>query len=73
MFHRVYIHTNDRQAIGALVSAYSLKRNSAQPEAFDVEIIHTKDFPYLAEKEGQAFLRGGATRIWTMNDLQSFH
>ena len=72
MFHRVYIHTNDRQAVGALVSAYSLKRNSAQPETFNVEIINTKDFPYLAEKEGQAFLRGGTTRTWTMNDLQSF-
>ncbi len=69
---KVYIQSNERQWLGALVSAYSMKRNSAHPEAFDVEIMHVKDFPFLAEKEGQAFLRGGTRRIWRMEDLQSF-
>ena len=68
----VFIHTNERQWIGALVSQYSLKRNSANPDAFDVRIIHVKDFPFLAEREGQSFLRGGTTRVWRMSDLQSF-
>ena len=65
----VFIHTNERQWIGALVSQYSLKRNSANPDAFDVRIIHVKDFPFLAEREGQSFLRGGTTRVWRMSDL----
>lgn len=69
---KVFIQTNERQWLGALVSAYSLKRNSSTPDAFDVEIMHVKDFPFLYEKEGQPFLRGGTTRIWRMNDLQSF-
>jgi hypothetical protein len=68
----VFIHTNERQWIGALVSAYSLRRNSAHPDAFDVEIIHVKDHPFLWDKVGQPFLRGGTTRIWRMDDLQSF-
>jgi hypothetical protein len=69
---RVFIQTNERQLLGSLVSAYSLKRNSADPDAFDVEIMHTKDYPFLAAREGQEFLRGGTTRVWRMEDLQSF-
>jgi hypothetical protein len=69
---RVFIHTNEKQWVGALVSQYSLRRNSAHAEDFDVEILHVKDFPFLAEREGQPFLRGGAERVWRMDDLQSF-
>ncbi len=69
---KVYIQTNERQWLGALVSAYSMKRNSAHADAFDVEIMHVRDFPFLAAKEGQAFLRGGTSRAWSMQDLQSF-
>ena len=72
MEKKVFIQTNERQWLGALVSAYSLKRNSARPDDFDVEIMHVKDFPFLSEKENQPFLRGGSTRIWHMSDLQSF-
>jgi hypothetical protein len=69
---KVFIQTNDQQWLGALVSAYSLKRNSKDPEAFDVEIMHVRDYPFLSAKEGQEFLRGGTKRVWRMNDLQSF-
>jgi hypothetical protein len=72
MEKKVFIQTNERQWLGALVSAYSLKRNSARPDDFQVEIMHVKDFPFLSEKENQPFLRGGHTRIWHMSDLQSF-
>ena len=68
----VFIHTNERQWLGALVSQYSLKRNSGDPDAFDVQILHTRDFPYLQAREGDKFLRGGVERVWHMDDLQSF-
>ena len=68
----VFIHTNERQWLGALVSEYSFRRYSANPDQFDVRFIHTRDYPYLAAKEGQTFLRGGTTRVWHMDDLQSF-
>jgi hypothetical protein len=68
----VFIHTNDRQMIGALVSQYSLKRNSKSPDGFDVRILHTDDHPFLAAKEGKEFLRDGGKRVWRMADLQSF-
>jgi hypothetical protein len=68
----VFIHTNERQWLGALVAEYSFRRNSRSPEAFDVRFIHTRDYPFLREREGQDFLRGGTTRTWRMEDLQSF-
>ena len=68
----VFIHTNERQWLGALVAEYSFRHNSAHADAFDVRFIHTRDYPYLRAKEGQAFLRGGTTRVWRMDDLQSF-
>ena len=68
----VFIHTNERQWLGALVAEHALRRASARPEAFDVRFLHTRDHDYLAEREGQPFLRGGVERIWRMDDLQSF-
>jgi hypothetical protein len=68
----VFIHTNEKQWLGALVGEYALRRNSRHADKFDVRFIHTQDYRFLADKEGQAFLRGGATRIWHMDDLQSF-
>lgn len=69
---RVFIHTNERQWLGALVAAHALQRNSRHAGAFAVEFIHVKDHPFLAAREGQPFLRGGTTRVWRMDDLQSF-
>jgi len=68
----VFIHTNERQWLGALVAEYSYRRNSRHSDKFDVRFIHTRDYPFLREKEGQPFLRGGTTRVWRMDDLQSF-
>jgi hypothetical protein len=68
----VFVHTNHRQMVGALVSQYSLKRNSREPDAFDVRIIDTKDHAFLHAREGQYYLRDGVQRQWLMEDLQSF-
>ncbi len=68
----VFIHTNERQWLGALVGEYALRRNSRHADKFDVKFIHTRDYDFLRAKEGQTFLRGGATRVWHMEDLQSF-
>src|SRR3546814_19817599 len=68
----VFVHTNDRQMVGAIVSAYSLQRNASNPEAFDVRIIRQEDYPFFQAREGQSFLRAGGTRVWRNEDLQSF-
>lgn len=68
----VFIHTNERQIVGALVAQYALKRNSKSPDAFDVRILSTSDHPFLKAREGQRFKRDGVDRVWRMDDLQSF-
>jgi hypothetical protein len=68
----VFVHTNHRQMVGALVSQYSLQRNSRNSDAFDVRIIDTKDHPFLQAREGQLYLRDGVQRQWLIEDLQSF-
>lgn len=68
----VFIHTNHRQGVGAIVSRYSLKRNSAQPDQFDVRFIHTEDQQFMKDREGQLYLRDGDKRTWLNDDLQSF-
>jgi hypothetical protein len=72
MKNTVFIHTNDKQLIGAVVSAHSLKRHSADPESFDVKIIRREDYPFFADYEGRQFLRAGSKRRWRNDDLQSF-
>jgi hypothetical protein len=68
----VFIHTNDRQRIGALVAEYALRRNSAHADEFDVQILHREDHDFFAAHEGQRYLRDGRWRAWRNDDLQSF-
>lgn len=68
----IFIHTNHKQIVGALVSEYSMRRNSKQPDAFDIRIIQTRDYPFLRAREDQEYLRDGVTRRWHVEDLQSF-
>ncbi len=68
----VFIHTNHKQKLGAVVSRYSLYKNSAHADEFDVRFIEVQDFPCMAQREGQLYLRDGEMRPWLNNDLQSF-
>ena len=72
MDHCVFIHTNHKQMVGALVAKYALKRNSPNADRFDVQIIDTADYPWLQEHEGQMYLRDTVRRVWLNDDLQSF-
>ncbi|TDJ37001.1 MAG: hypothetical protein E2O54_16235 [Gammaproteobacteria bacterium] len=68
----VFIHTNHKQHLGALLSAHSLKARSASPDTFDVRLIEHKDQAFMRAREGQLFLRDGDKRTWLNDDLQSF-
>ncbi|WP_137390111.1 hypothetical protein [Rhodoligotrophos defluvii] len=72
MKNTVFIHTNAKQMVGALVAAHSLRRNSKSPDAFDVRIITQEDYPLFKSYEGKSFLRAGTQRVWVNDDLQSF-
>jgi hypothetical protein len=68
----VFIHTNPKQIVGALVARHALRSRSAAPERFDVRIIQTVDFPAFARFEGRSYLREGKQAVWRNDDLQSF-
>ncbi len=68
----VFIHTNDKQMLGALVSRYSLRRNSAHADRFDIRFIEAGAQAFMLEREGQLYLRDGEKRPWLNDDLQSF-
>jgi hypothetical protein len=70
--HKVFIHTNEKQLIGALVSAHSMKRNSASPDSFEVGLVQTEDFAWYTAFQGKSYLREGKQVEWDANDLQSF-
>ena len=72
MEYCVFIQTNHKQYLGALVAEYSLKRNSKHADKFDVRIMELKNYPFFQAKEGQIYLRDNAHRKWLNDDLQSF-
>lgn len=68
----VFIHTNHRQMLGAIIGKYALRRNCANSDQFDVRFIEVKDAPFMHAREGQLYQRDGDRRPWLNNDLQSF-
>ena len=71
MKNTVFIQANDRQMLGARISAHSYRRNARVPGAFDVKILDIRDHPRLLQR-GQTILRSGHIREWDPDDLQSF-
>jgi hypothetical protein len=68
----VFVHTNHKQWVGALVAEYALKRNSAHPDRFDTRIINIADYPFFKTHQDQNYLRGRLMWNWDNEDLQSF-
>src|SRR5437879_4720738 len=68
----VFIHTNDRQHLGALVAEHALRRNSARAADFDIRILRREDHAFFDAREGQHYLRDGRWRPRRNDDLQSF-
>ncbi|NND69762.1 MAG: hypothetical protein HKN19_19385, partial [Halioglobus sp.] len=68
----VFIHTNHKQMLGAIVSRFALKRRSQHADKFDVRFIEVKDHACMLEREGQEYRRDGEMRPWLNDDLQSF-
>ena len=69
----VFIHTNQKQYLGALVSLHSMKRNSRHADEFDVKLIEYETYQdFFAKYEGRTYSRDGDSRVWDKEDLQSF-
>jgi hypothetical protein len=69
----VFIHTNHKQYLGALVSMHSMRRNSRHAGEFDVKLIEYESYQdFFARYEGRSYSRDGDSRVWDKEDLQSF-
>lgn len=68
----VFIQTNHKQMVGAIVAEHALRRYSQHNDEFDVVIMRKSDYPFFDEREGQYYLRDGVKRVWLNDDLQSF-
>ena len=69
----VFIHTNHKQYLGALVSMHSMRRNSRHADEFDVKLIEYETYQdFFAKYEGRTYSRDGDSRVWDKEDLQSF-
>lgn len=72
MQHRVYIHTNRKQILGALVSKYTIERYSKNLDKFSVNILiaeENTDIQRILDKE---ICIEGRKTFYASNDLQSF-
>jgi hypothetical protein len=69
---KVFIHTNDKQLLGAKVAEYALTKASPNRDRFDIRILNLSDYPHLTRREGQLYLREGTNLVWRNDNLQSF-
>ena len=67
-----FVHTNEKQKLGAILAAHMLRRQSQHRGSFDVRLIEHAHHPFLAAHEGRPYLRGGQQQPWLNDDLQSF-
>lgn len=72
MKHRVYIHTNRKQILGAMVSKYTIERYSRHLDKFDVEILVAEDNLDIQRVLNQTILIEGKETVYAAEDLQSF-
>jgi hypothetical protein len=70
--YHVFIQANALQALPARIAAYAMTRNSANGERFSVSILHQEDFPFIAARHEQPYLRAGKAETWRADVLQSF-
>jgi lipopolysaccharide biosynthesis glycosyltransferase len=72
MEYKVFICTNTKQELGALLAKYTIERYSSNLDKFSVEIIYEKDFPAMNRLDGEVYLRKGKPTVFFKDDLQSW-
>lgn len=70
--NKVFICTNNKQLIGALVSKYTIERYSKTSKNLKVEIINSDDGGELDRLTDRQYLREKIPHTFDSNDLQTF-
>ena len=68
----VFIHTNNKQHIGAVLGKFSIERKLPAGSDITVKIINVDNLSVFQSFAGKTYLRGGKEIVYDPNDLQSF-
>lgn len=68
----VFIQANDKQALGARLAAYAIRRNLKEPSALPITVINVDREPAFRAFAGRTYLRNGREVVHDAGDLQSF-
>lgn len=69
---KIFIHTNNKQMLGAKLSKYSIERFLPENTDISVEFINVDKLEEFKSFAGTEYLFAGTTRVYNPNDLQSF-
>lgn len=69
---KIFIHTNNRQSIGATLSKFSIERYLPNNSGITVEYINVDKIPAFQKFAGTEYLFANTTRVYNPKDLQSF-
>jgi hypothetical protein len=68
---KVFIHTNNKQGIGAIISKFSIEKNLTDKD-IHVEYINVDSLEIFKHFAGKTYLRNGKIVTYNPHDLQSF-
>jgi hypothetical protein len=68
----LFIHTNNKQMLGAKLSKYSFEKQAGPNRSFEVKFIVAEELKEMQEFRGKTYNANGRFTTYTFNDLQSF-
>lgn len=68
---KIFIHTNNKQGIGAVLSKFSIER-SLSNKSIEVGFINVDNLNQFKNFAGKKYLRAGKESVYNPKDLQSF-
>lgn len=72
MPQKVFIHTNNKQLIGAKLAQFAIERGLPKRSPIEVEILNVDSLTVFKDFIGKKYLRNGKEVAYDPNDLQSF-
>lgn len=72
MEKKVFIHTDSKQYLGALLSKYTIERYSKNLDKFSVEIIEVEKEKEITKLFGKEIIYDGKEQIYSADDIQAF-
>ncbi len=69
---KIFVHTNNKQKIGAALAKFAIERKLPKDSPIKVEILNVDSLPQFKTFAGKKYMRAGKELTYDPNDLQSF-